>query len=167
MYIEIYNYLRKPVQLLYNEKTYSIPVGFSKLNLDLSKHTVIRFIWYKHILGDYYVGDNFPKELHVGQIVAKYQYMSYAYVPIKDIVDLRIHNLTGIPLCFNKHIQSPPRQMITYTGREQNGVYTGFTLDNCNNLYPPFVLKRPVTDIYYGVISDHKMPAFTSRYLRI
>jgi len=36
-----------------------------------------------------------------------------------------------------------------------------------NGIFQNFKIKRPITDIYYGVISEHIMPAYTERYLFI
>ncbi len=125
-----------------------------------------RFLGNNGIIGDY-EGNGRERELFLGQVIVKKQYMATSYWPIKDMPEIRIHNLTGVPLSFNGHIVAPPREMTVYSGREQSGIAAGMELYNDEGIFDKFQIKRPITDIYYGIISNHIMPVYTYRHMII
>ncbi len=126
----------------------------------------LRFLLDGKIFADYVLTLN-EQILYIGLVTTKYQYMATSYWPIKDMPELRIHNLTAVPLSFNGHIVVPPREMMTYEGREQSGIAAGFVMNNDEDIFLPFQIRRPVTDIYYGIISNQWLPTYTYRHMRI
>lgn len=138
---------------------------YQSVAVDLREGVILRFINNNEIIGDY-VFTTPPNRIYVGQVIAKDQVMSSAYFVWIDMPQITIHNLTGRCLGFNGHIVVPARTSITYTGREQDGIQLGFVLKNDDGIYQDFKITKKITDVYYGVISDEQIPAFTQRYQR-
>jgi hypothetical protein len=115
--------------------------------------------------------------LHIGMVTSQNNVITSSYGNVmKDMDRIRIHNKTMIPLFFNNHIYSPPDDLVTYLGREANGVNVGFELRNTNGilnqkliygLFEPFIISEPVTDIFYGLVSANKVSLYNKiSYLR-
>ena len=68
---------------------------------------------------------------------------------------ITIHNLTKIPLYFNNgEIYISPLSSIKYKGREHFGVSLGFTLKNLQGIFSDMIMIYPITDVYYGIVSQ-------------
>lgn len=166
--IQIINKLKVPINIEYISGENTINVGGikDKYSLDVVPKKKDQFVVkIKNELFGRYAIKGTEQQLIVGDIVTKLQHMSTSYVPIKDMPELRIHNLSNMDLLFNTHIVAPSKQMTVYTGIEQSGISTGFKL--CNNLYSSFTIVKPVTDIYYGIISDSELPNYSEQFLTI
>ncbi len=162
--VKIHNLLDIPL----SSDVFEIDANQTKsVDIPVDSQGAIRLMHDKHIVGDYMIGGHIPDNIYIGQVITKDNVRTTDYWPIKDMPEIRIHNLTGIPLQFNGHIVVPPRQAITYTGREQSGIAAGFVLQNNENIFKKFQVKRPVTDVYYGVMSDHLMPTYTRRHINL
>lgn len=166
----IINYMSMPLDIeMFDDQ--KICVGKSRIGaremikVPNKNVSIFRFMNGENIIGDYIANDECF--IHVGQTIAKKQFMATSNVPIKDMPEIRIHNLTGVDLTFNGHIHVPARCMKIYTGKEQSGIAAGFTLQNNEELFEPFCLKNIVTDIYYGIMSSYKIPVFTARHMII
>jgi hypothetical protein len=129
-----------------------------EINLSMNSYTkhkfFIRFKTFENlIIGDFCVIKPF-RILKVGNIKCGKSYGT-GYTPIiKDMPEIYIHNLTGVPLLFNGHISVPPRKEIKYTGYDQTGIQSGFTLKNDDGIFNDFTILRALTNIYYGLISS-------------
>lgn len=177
--IKITNNLKIPLHIMVfddDNKVYDKGViqAYDVKIFDLKNNTkIVRFLSNSNIISNSnttcIIGDyqfcNSTKEIILGKIIAKKQIVASGYVTWKDMPELRFHNLTSRPLIFNGHIMVPPRDTITYTGREQSGIQAGFLLVNDDQIFQDFQIMRPVTDVYYGVIFDRDVPVYTERYL--
>lgn len=177
--VKVTNNLKIPLQIFVldsDNKMYDKGLihAYDERNIIFKNNTrIVRFISNSNILTgskkDCIIGDyqfcSSTNEIIIGKVIAKKQIVASGYVSWKDMPELRIHNLTSRPLMFNGHIMIPPRDTITYTGREQSGIQAGFLLVNDDQIFQDFQIMRPVTDVYYGVIFDKDVPVYTERYL--
>ena len=73
---------------------------------------------------------------------------------VQGMPHIRIHNLAEVPLSLNYNIRIPPKETLHYRGEHALGVRLGLILKDNNGMYPTTQINKPVTDLYYGVISD-------------
>nr|QBK86732.1 MAG: hypothetical protein LCMAC103_00610 [Marseillevirus LCMAC103] len=106
------------------------------------------------------------RDLHVGQVTSRFEggtwddQMVVASAAVQGRPWIHIHNLTSLPLQLNENIFVPPKTRFTYKGRHHFGVPLGLTLRDPQRRYRPFRVTKPVTDIYYGVVSPSVQPLF-------
>ena len=104
--------------------------------------------------------------IHVGQITTRFSggtwddQMVVAGNAVQGRPYIRIHNPTMIPLRLNNNILVKPNSVIFYTGRHHFGVPLGLVLKDVDALYPRIQLTKPVTDVYYGIVSDTPQPIY-------
>ncbi len=105
-------------------------------------------------------------EIHVGQITTRFSggtwddQMVVASNAVQGRPYIRIHNPTMIPLRLNNNILVEPNSVFFYTGRHHFGVPLGLVLKDVGGLYPRLQLTKPITDIYYGIVSDTPQPIY-------
>jgi hypothetical protein len=185
---EIENQLKIPLQVYAldkNKKIFEKGIVYPMQStlVDLTDTVLVRFLYKNCKMGDYAIGVTPvgtateaapvnlikkcapPKKIVIGQIIAKNQIVASGYMTWHDMPELRLHNFTNHPLLFNGNLVVPPRGSTEYKGREQSGIQTGFLLVNNDGIFRDFLIKHPVTDIYFGLVSDHQMPTYTKRYL--
>jgi len=175
-FTKLINYSNVGLDVIHpNGITYKLPAK-SSLNVEIFNQ--IRLMYGDMVFGDYVTDlqsntTEYPTTLYIGRAIAKRQIYATGYPVIKDnMPEIRIHNLTSIPLKFNKrrgdrYLLAEPRTMTTYTGYEQNGIDTGFVLKNEDGIFDDFVINKKITDIYYGIISENFIPKLTERYIII
>ena len=104
-----------------------------------------------------------PKELHLGMISTRYQ-QGTGLAPSVNVMNgipfIDIHNVTNRPLQFNDRIIVPPRGQYRYSGLYHYGVPLGQYLKNNDGIFPTFQILKPISDIFYGVVSDRAQPAY-------
>lgn len=74
-----------------------------------------------------------------------------------------IHNLTDQQLCITTGISNitiPPHGFSRYKGGDHFGVNLGTTFYDIAHVYEPFQILQPITDLYYGLVSDLQNPLF-------
>lgn len=150
-----------------NNKIYNKGVVYpnNTLTFDGSNYVLLRFLHKNSKMGDYAIKSCTDRVI-VGQTLAKNQILNSAYFIWIDMPEIRLHNLTGCDLHFNGHLTVPARDSITYTGRNQDGIQTGFLLVNNDGIFRDFLVKHKITDIYFGIISNRRLPVYTQNYLR-
>ena len=105
-------------------------------------------------------------EIHVGQITTRFSggtwddQMVVASNAVQGRPYIRIHNPTMTPLRLNNNILVEPNSVFFYTGRHHFGVPLGLVLKDVDGLYPRLQLTKPITDIYYGIVSDTPQPIY-------
>ena len=105
-------------------------------------------------------------EIHVGQVTTRLsggmgnQGLIGASSAVQGHPFLNIHNPTMVPLRLNNNILVKPNSILAYTGRYHSGVPLGLVLKDVDGLYPRLQLTKPVTDIYYGIVSDTPQPIY-------
>ena len=105
-------------------------------------------------------------EIHVGQITTRFSggtwddQMVVASNAVQGRPYIRIHNPTMLPLRLNNNILVEPNSVFFYTGRHHFGVPLGLVLKDVDALYPRLQLTKPITDIYYGIVSDTPQPIY-------
>ena len=105
-------------------------------------------------------------EIHIGQITTRFSggtwddQMVVASNAVQGRPYIRIHNPTMIPLRLNNNILVEPNSVLFYTGRHHFGVPLGLVLKDVDGLYPRLQLTKPITDIYYGIVSDTPQPIY-------
>jgi hypothetical protein len=84
------------------------------------------------------------------QVVSNYAVQGRPYV--------YIHNMTQLPIRLedvtNGITVIEPMSKYKYKGRFDYGVALGTILNDADNIYAPFQILNPATDIYYGICSD-------------
>ena len=104
--------------------------------------------------------------IHIGQITTRFSggtwddQMVVASNAVQGRPYIRIHNPTMIPLRLNNNILVKPNSVFFYTGRHHFGVPLGLVLKDVDALYPRLQLTKPITDIYYGIVSDTPQPIY-------
>ena len=105
-------------------------------------------------------------EIHVGQVTTRLSggtwddQMVVASNAVQGRPYIRIHNPTMVPLRLNNNILVEPNTIFFYTGRHHFGVPLGLVLKDVDGLYPRLQLTKPITDIYYGIVSDTPQPIY-------
>ena len=74
--------------------------------------------------------------------------------------DVRIHNRTRSPLSFNGHVRVEPKSFIIFNGTDGAGVHGGTRLHNDEGIFDDFEIEQPISDLYYGIISDIEYPVY-------
>ncbi len=104
--------------------------------------------------------------IHIGQITTRFSGCTWddQFVVSSNAVQgrpyIRIHNPTMIPLRLNNNIRVDPNSTFFYSGRHHFGVPLGLVLKDVDGLYPRIQLTKPITDIYYGIVSDTPQPIY-------
>ncbi len=105
-------------------------------------------------------------ELHVGQVTTRLSggTSDDNFVTSSNAVQgrpfIRIHNATKRPLRLNNNIYVKPNSMTRYTGRHHFGVPLGLVLADQDKRYRKIQLTKPITDIYYGIVSEKPQPLY-------
>jgi len=109
--LEITNFLTVPLDIFFINNDNDIDEqsvgGQSMIKICMPSSLfkgIIRFKYKNNIIGDYAVDKFTPSKLFIGQIIAKKQYSATGTPSWVDIPELRIHNLTGLPLQFNGNV---------------------------------------------------------------
>jgi len=102
-------------------------------------------------------------ELHLGQVSSRIINKHWVNgeqnaLGNQGLKRLTLHNQTNLPIQFDNHLVIPPRETAHWSGRERYGVPIGTTFTAVDGLYPPFVVDRPITDIYYGLATTVEQP---------
>ena len=106
------------------------------------------------------------RSLHVGMITSRIQgspnqYSSAAANSVQGQGHVTIHNYSSLPLSLNEgKILVPPNEWTQYAGHMRTGVPLGTWFKDDNKLYETYQYLRPMTDIYYGVVSDGPQPIY-------
>ena len=101
--------------------------------------------------------------LHVGMVTMRTNPNgNYDHVigNVQGMPRLYVHNTTLLPLNFENPLCVQPESVVKYTGRDHNGVPLGLLLEEESGLYPSITVRKPVTDIYFGVVSDLQQPMY-------
>ena len=104
--------------------------------------------------------------IHIGQITTRFSggtwddQMVVSSNAVQGRPYIRIHNPTMLPLRLNNNILVEPNSVFFYTGRHHFGVPLGLVLKDVDALYPRIQLTKPITDIYYGIVSDTPQPLY-------
>lgn len=110
--------------------------------------------------------DKTIKALHIGMITSRYVGAGHDdnWKPAANAVQgrpfVKLHNMTYSPILLNEHIIIPALGVIKYHGRDAFGVRVGTIFEDSNRNHQTFKMKRPATDIYFGVTSDLIQPLF-------
>ncbi len=113
-----------------------------------------------------YLVNEAVRDIHVGQVTSRFEggtwddQMVVSSAAVQGRPWIHIHNLTTLPLQLNENIFVPPQTRFTYKGRHHFGVPLGLTLRDPQRRYRPFHVTKPITDIYYGVVSASLQPLF-------
>lgn len=100
------------------------------------------------------------RALHIGMVTGKWVGASEDYNigktgnAVQGMPFIHIHNWGEGTLRLNENINVPPNQTATYSGRDHMGVRLGTVLKDANNIFPNYIIRTPITDLYYGVVSD-------------
>jgi hypothetical protein len=103
--------------------------------------------------------------LHLGQVTTRIMSTEWNN-PVNPVVTnqgmpyVYFHNMTDLPLYLNENIRIPPHTRLQYLGRYHIGVHLGMVLADRNGLFPRVWLKRPITDLYYGLPTTNEQPLF-------
>lgn len=107
------------------------------------------------------------KQLHIGMLTTRYEQgrgddgFIAGGVAIQGRPWIKIHNRTLLPLRLNGgKILIPAMSWSRYKGDWHMGVPLGFNLKDKHGLYPDFTIEKPVTDVYYGMVSDLLQPLY-------
>ncbi len=119
------------------------------------------------VLKDYGVVNKNQKELNIGMVNTRELFFESSVFKgtVYEMSKIRIHNRGKIPLTFNGHIFVDAGCVYTYsgTGDMPRGVPMGIVLRNGEGIYEDFKIMRPITDIYYGLISEYKVPLYSGK----
>ena len=181
----INNYLQIPIKVSYHDKLLEKRV--SDINIEPESYKLIgwniitprkggqfSFEGYLNknkmpvrILKDYVITNSQQKELNVGMVNTRQLFFESSVFKgtVYEIPKIRIHNRGKFPLHFNGHILVDPGCVYTYSGIGDMpaGVPTGTILRNNEGIYGDFKIMRPITDIYYGLISEYKVPLYSGK----
>jgi hypothetical protein len=102
-------------------------------------------------------------EVHIGQVTTRI--ISHRWIPSvanalsnQGLKFVRINNMTKQPITFGDNpadtFTVEPMCTVLYPGRERYGVPFGTIFADTNGLYEPFKLVRPITDMYYGMVTS-------------
>lgn len=108
--------------------------------------------------------DKAIKAIHCGMNSSQYD-IAVSAEPTKSplgsaLPRVRIVNETNRLLRLNYNIQIPPKRAYLYFGEYQNGIPLGMILKDQDGILQDFVIDRPVTDIFMGLISDISLPLY-------
>jgi hypothetical protein len=179
----VYNYLQKPISLSYYSpdgkksrllKNFIPPETNMPIEGNIEKGGRVQVRLQPsissepvHIYRDYLiVKDEFPLNLHVGMITTKKLHFTspVIYGGLLEMRYINIHNRMDVPLELNDHIVVPPNSRVIYngviTGNEGGGVGVGEVFTDKKGIFPQFEIEMPITDLYYGVISDKEVPFY-------
>ena len=106
------------------------------------------------------------RALHIGQVTTRFSGGTWddQLITSSNAVQgrpyLHIHNATNLPLRLNNNIRVEPNSMFSYSGRHHFGVPLGLKLSDIDRRYPSLQLTKPVTDLYYGIVSEKPQPIY-------
>lgn len=186
----LYNYLNKELTAIYyspDGKTSEVlypsikpetTVGIPKEKLDklgVIKGGKIQFKLNENgetqdIYDDYLIEDlSLPKNIYIGLITTKTLHFTspVIYGGVYEMTFINIHNRLSIPLTFNGHIHVPANGRVIYNGYNlDGGVAVGEILSNDEGFFNPFEIEIPVSDVYFGAVSDQNLPVYQgNKYL--
>lgn len=105
-----------------------------------------------------YVFDGLKSEFHIGMITTRIMYgekdITSSVMADQGMYFLRIHNMTDQSLCLNFIGIIPPKSYVLWGGYSHEGISFGTTLEDILQDYPKFVIEKPVSDVYYGYVSE-------------
>jgi hypothetical protein len=107
------------------------------------------------------------KNIHVGMMTTRYIATTTDSLQMANVQAnagqgnawLVIHNLTDLPLSFNKgEVTVRPHSTTRYLGYLNSGVTLGTYFKEDSGLFPDFQYLQPHNNLYYGVVSDIQQP---------
>lgn len=122
------------------------------------------------IYNDYLLEDiTLPKNIYIGLTTTKTLHFTSPVIfgGVYEMTFINIHNRLSIPLTFNGHIHVPANGRVIYNGYNlDGGVAVGEILSNDEGFFNPFEIEIPVSDVYFGVVSDQDLPVYQgNKYL--
>lgn len=166
--IKIQNNLKKKIKVYsLPEKNYTSFIKPDKIKIDkekikpgeteslkVEKNCIIIVYIDENLFSMHKLDENIPQKLYVGGMITKNIPESTSRVPIKDMPEIIIHNLTKTSLnLFTGYgysqsiINVPAETNITYQGRDQEGIQTGVIIKS--DLFQDVKLCQKITDLYY------------------
>jgi hypothetical protein len=109
------------------------------------------------------------KALHIGQTTSRVlagkqnSGLVTSSNAVQGVPYVDIHNLTDQQLCLTTGVSAltiPPHGFVRYKGGDHFGVNLGTIFYDTAHKYVPFQILQPITDLYYGLISDLQNPLF-------
>lgn len=126
----------------------------SRIRVYLKKYINSR----KVLISDYVLeATRAVNEIHIGQVTTRFVGATWDDQIVTSNQGMRwikIHNMLKIPLHLNYNIVVPPLSSYTYRGRHHFGVPMGMIFKDRDNIYSTVTITKPITDIYYGLVSD-------------
>jgi len=173
---KVYNYLKKPIRLevdggvlLKVEPRDYVTVPDAVVATNFIKGNVFKIVievspQNERVLMNYQLdvpeGET-VKCLHIGMITGKWMGASEDYnigkngaVAVQGMPFVHFHNWTDYVLRLNENINISPNGVLKYTGRDHMSVRLGTVLRDVDGIFPDFIIKTPITDLYFGVVSD-------------
>lgn len=102
------------------------------------------------------------KKIYLGQVTSRNIVKNFGRTSIGGGYGqpfINIHNLTLLPLKIN-NFEIPPYSIGRYKGPYHMGVELGTVLQNKDGLYLDFIILKPITDVYYGLVSTYDQPLY-------
>jgi hypothetical protein len=130
---------------------------------------------YKILYTSQYICCSGMKNLRIGMITTRVIDNDSLRQEIRPLAQggrssVKIHNKTSLPLYLNNNIQISPGRCLRYGGRYRYGVALGTIFRDESmaciegvypsevKIYPTYQYLQPVTDIYYGIVSQYLQP---------
>ncbi len=173
--LPVYNYYPRDVHMLSGDFSAVIPAGSvvvlsaAQTGGDLGQGALVRFFLLSNNqsvrLATYRLKRSLA-ELHIGQITTRFSggtwddQMVVSSNAVQGRPYIRIHNATNLPLRLNNNILVKPNEMTRYSGRHHFGVPLGLVLTDIDRRYRQIQITKPVTDVYYGIISEAPQPLY-------